>query len=98
MPAKDYYDPDAGPWVAYRDEPAIRWNQKTKQYEPWPGTATPDGSRRVYLYSHRSGVTATSWTQCVRFDTKAEALAAANDKWGFLPRHPGFRRGAERVG
>lgn len=95
MPAKDYYDPEAGPWVAYRDEPGIRWDQKTKTYVP-AASARPDGSRRIYLYSQRSGVTASSPDQCVRFDTKAEALAAGVTRWGSR-RYKGFRRGAERI-
>ena len=91
MPAKSYYDPDAGPWVAYREEPAIRWDQAKKTY-----VGNPDESRRIYLYNSETRVTATSADQCVRFNTKAEAIAAGVRQWG-TARYVGFRRGAERV-
>lgn len=93
MTARPYYDADAGEWVAYRDEPKRRRTAggRGKDYVTVPGETT-----RCYLYDADRGTGMVgSPEQCVRFDTKAEALAAARARW---PRRvQGCRIGAERV-
>lgn len=90
MTARNPWEWEAGPWVAYRDEPKRRRNPETKEYETVPGVT------RCYLYDHRTGVGMVgSPDKCVRFDTRAEAMAAARDRWPGRVR--GCRIGAERV-
>lgn len=92
MTVRKYYEAGAGPWVAYRDEPKRRRDPETKQYVPVPGETT-----RCYLYDVRTGVGALGMPgKCDRFDTKAEALAAARQRWPYKIK--GHRIGAERVG
>lgn len=91
MNALPYYDPKAGPWVAYRDAPRSRTNPDTKLYELVPGETT-----RCYLYSVASGTGMQGDPEkCDRFKTKAAALAAARKRWPQKMR--GYRIGAERV-
>lgn len=91
MVALKPWETGAGPWVAYRDEPWRQFNSETKRYEP-----TPDRIQRIYLWQ-ATGLMAgsTSKDDCVRFNTKAEALAAARTKWPYKVK--GCRIGAERV-
>lgn len=89
--ARKHYDPAAGEWVAYRDEPKRRRNPGAGGYETVPGETT-----RCYLYDDVTGTGMVgSPVQCVRFDTKAEALAAARKRWP--TKVLGCRIGAERV-
>lgn len=83
MTARNYWDQDAGPWVAYRDEPARPTSART-------------GMIRCYLHDERTGVGMVGGAHDNRrFDTKAEALAAARKRW---PRRAkGCRIGAENV-
>lgn len=91
MTARAAYDADAGQWVAYRDEPKRRRNPEGRGYVTVPGETT-----RCYLYDHKTGVGMVgSPEKCVRFDTKAEALAAARARWS--QRVHGCRTGAERI-
>lgn len=85
------WQPGAGPWVAYRDEPLRRYNADLRAYETVPGK-----TRRVYLYDVAHGTGSTSIGNCDRFATKADALAAARHRWP--PYVKGCRIGAERVG
>lgn len=88
MSERRSFDPDAGPWVAYRDEPARRWNTDTRRYQPVPGQTTR-------WYAHSTLSTAANPEGGLRYDTKAEALAAARKRW---PRRVlGCRIGAEKV-
>lgn len=89
MTALPYYDKAAGEWVAFRDEPARRYNPETRQYETVPGT------RRAYLYNAASGTTAYDGKTTDRFHTKADAMAAARKRWP--DRVKGCRIGAERI-
>lgn len=81
MTAKSPWESGAGPWVAYRDEP----NRQ--------GTA----NRRVYLNTVSAVYVGSTLTRAdaIRFDTKAEALAAASQAWPM--RVAGVVKGAERV-
>ena len=81
MTARRPYDPDAGPWVAFRDVPARHGA----------------GTRRHYLREMPSGGVSTTVAieDTIRFDTKAEALAATAVAWPH--RAAGCRKGAERV-
>lgn len=81
MTAKRSWEPDAGPWVAYRDEP-----NRT-------GTAI----RRVYLNNASTAYVGSTLEldHAIRFDSKTEALAAAGVAWPM--RVAGSRKGAERV-
>jgi hypothetical protein len=91
MSARDWFHPDAGTWVAFRDEPKRRRDPESRGYVTVPGEVT-----RCYLYDARTGIGMVgSPEKCARFDTKAEALAAARARW---PRRvQGCRIGAERV-
>lgn len=92
MTARNHWDPEAGEWVAYRDEPKRVLNRETRKYE----NAADGSTSRCYLYDDRSGVGMVgSPDLCVRFDTKTEAYAAAKDRWPQRVR--GCRIGAERV-
>ena len=84
------WQPGAGPWVAYRDEPARRYNPDLRAYETLPGQ-----KRRVYLYDTSSGTGTTSVIGADRFATKADALTAARKRWP--PHVRGCRIGAERI-
>lgn len=81
MTAKHSWEPDAGPWVAYRDEP----NRD--------GTST----RRWYLANDSAVHSSLTYKQqdAVRFDSKAEALAAGRRAWP--NRVTGCTKGAETV-
>jgi hypothetical protein len=87
------WEPGAGEWVAYRDEPARRYNPVTRKFEPAPGT------QRSYLYDLDRRVTATAGTATAtsadRFSTKADAMEAARQHWGTYVK--GCRLGAERI-
>lgn len=84
MTARAYYDPEAGPWVAYREVP--RTNRKTGEVE----------RRKDYPWSARSVWPSYIGTpeEALRFDTKKEALEFIK---GWHPvRRRGIRLGAER--
>jgi len=89
--ARAWFHPEAGTWVAFRDEPKRRRDPQARTYVPVPGEVT-----RCYLYDLQTGTGMVgSPEKCVRFDTKAEALAAARTRWPHRVR--GCRIGAERV-
>ena len=90
MTARRPWEDGAGPWVAYRDEPRRVRNPETKRYD------VPGETRRCYLYDHERGTGMLGDpAKCVRFDTKAEALEAARERWPM--RVKGCRIGAERI-
>lgn len=81
MTARQAYEDGAGDWVAYREE------------------LSRDGTRQVRHFLKREPSMWVSTTvtagDAVRFDTKAEALAAAGVAWPV--RGLGVRKGAERI-
>lgn len=80
MTARWHWQDGAGEWVAFRDEPRRSW-------------MPPGPNLRMYLWD--KATLTTSPSDCVRFDTKAEAMAAARARW---PRRvQGCRIGAERI-
>lgn len=130
MTARPHYDPDAGPWVAYRElAPELVARRKCSACGSWcswaddawvcdrarcgsewypdhdprtyapPGDAEADKPRRDYVWAIGSGDNPVrTWSSspgdCVRFDTRAEALAVIRAGRG---RVRGITTGAERV-
>lgn len=91
MTARVWFHPEAGSWVAFRDEPKRRRDPKSRSYVLVPGEVT-----RCYLYDVRTGTGLIgSPVKCVRFDTRHEALTAARARWPQRVR--GCRIGAEQV-
>ncbi len=82
MTARLHYEPDAGPWVAYRE------NDEGRDYI-WRLDARY-GIPRVWQYQRKD---TPPPHDALRFDTKAEALTAIRT----LGRVRGIRTGAVRV-
>lgn len=88
MTARPHYDSEAGSWVAYDTGIAVI---KSNRLPAWH----PGGYTRSYLWSESNGFGGLSLTsvptEALRYDTKAEALAAAST----FARRPGAARVAQ---